>query len=76
MAVLGAGSDFDRPYQGQTTSDNLLNYAAQGSFAQAIQNLYFAGNPFVQEIVTHWGRVAKRRASALTSTVTMLFVHM
>lgn len=55
VAVLRAGSDFDRPYAGQTSVDNLLNYASQGGFAIAIDNLYLAGNPLVQDIVTHWG---------------------
>ncbi|BAN25369.1 purine nucleoside permease [Caballeronia insecticola] len=55
VAALRAGSDFDRPYEGQTAADNLLNYAAQGGFAPAIENLYRTGNPFVQELVTHWG---------------------
>jgi purine nucleoside permease len=55
VAVLRTGSDFDRPYQGQTAADNLLNYASQGGFAPAIQNLYLTGGPVVKEIVTHWG---------------------
>ncbi len=55
VAVLRAGSDFDRPYEGQAASDNLLNYADQGGFAPAIENLYRTGNPFIQEVVTHWG---------------------
>ncbi|SAL20740.1 purine nucleoside permease [Caballeronia peredens] len=55
VAALRAGSDFDRPYEGQTAADNLLNYAAQGGFTPAIENLYRTGNPFVQELVTHWG---------------------
>jgi purine nucleoside permease len=54
VAVLRAGSDFDRPYAGQTSADNLLNYATQGGFTVALQNLYLAGNPLVQEITTHW----------------------
>jgi purine nucleoside permease len=54
VAVLRAGSDFDRPYQGQSSADNLLNYAAQGGFEIALDNLYRAGNPLVQQIVTHW----------------------
>jgi purine nucleoside permease len=54
VAAVRAGSDFDRPYDGQSASDNLLNYAAQGGFAPAIDNLYQAGNPLVQEIATHW----------------------
>lgn len=55
LAVLRAGSDFDRPYEGQTAEDNLLNYSTQGGFTPAIENLYRTGNPFVQEVVTHWG---------------------
>ncbi|WP_411192786.1 purine-nucleoside phosphorylase [Paraburkholderia sp. B3] len=55
VAVLRAGSDFDRPYAGQSSADNLLNYASQGGFAIAIDNLFLAGNPLVQDIVKHWG---------------------
>jgi purine nucleoside permease len=54
VAVLRTGSDFDRPYEGQTSADNLLNYADQGGFTIAISNLFLAGNPLVQHIVTHW----------------------
>ncbi|HZZ13049.1 MAG TPA: purine nucleoside permease [Paraburkholderia sp.] len=56
VAVLRAGSDFDRPYDGQTSADNLLNYAAQGGFAIAIENLFRSGNPLVQDIATHWSQ--------------------
>jgi purine nucleoside permease len=59
LAVLRAGSDFDRPYKGQTASDNLLNYSSQGGFDPAIQNLYLTGNTLVQEIVAHWGTWSK-----------------
>lgn len=54
VAVLRAGSDFDRPYAGQTAADNLLNYQAQGGFTIALQNLYLTANPLVQEITQHW----------------------
>jgi purine nucleoside permease len=54
VAVLRADSDFDRPYPGETSADNLLGYAAQGGFAPALENLYRAGNPLVQDIVVHW----------------------
>lgn len=54
VAVLRAGSDFDRPYDGQSSKDNLLDYAAQGGFTIAIENLFRAGNPLVQDITTHW----------------------
>ncbi|WP_233859420.1 purine-nucleoside phosphorylase [Paraburkholderia sp. HD33-4] len=55
VAVLRAGSDFDRPYAGQSSPDNLLNYSSQGGFTIAIKNLFLTGNPLVQDIVTHWG---------------------
>jgi purine nucleoside permease len=54
IAVLRAGSDFDRPYPGQTSADNLLTYQTQGGFGIALQNLFLAGNPLVQDISTHW----------------------
>jgi purine nucleoside permease len=54
VAVLRTGSDFDRPYAGQAAARNLLGYSAQGGFAPAVENLYRAGNPLVQDIATHW----------------------
>ena len=54
VADLRTGSDFDRPYAGQTSADNLLNYAAQGGFVPAVSNLFVTGNPLVQAIATHW----------------------
>jgi purine nucleoside permease len=54
VAVLRTGSDFDRPHAGQTSVDNLLNYADQGGFPLATANLYLAGNPLVQDIVRNW----------------------
>jgi purine nucleoside permease len=54
VAVLRTGADFDRPYPGQTSADNLLKYSEQGGFNIALQNLYLAGNPLVQAITTNW----------------------
>ncbi|WP_284947203.1 purine-nucleoside phosphorylase [Acidisoma cladoniae] len=54
VAVLRTGSDFDRPAPGGSDVANLLNYQAQGGFMPAITNLYRAGNPLVQDIVTNW----------------------
>jgi purine nucleoside permease len=56
VAVLRTGSDFDRPAPGGSDVANLLNYQAQGGFVPAIDNLYRAGNPLVQDIVTHWAQ--------------------
>lgn len=54
VAVLRGGSDFDRPSPGQSSADNLLNYADQGGFVITLQNLYTTGNLLVQDIVTRW----------------------
>ncbi|HEX4354806.1 MAG TPA: hypothetical protein VHZ95_17870, partial [Polyangiales bacterium] len=54
VAVLRSGSDFDRPYTGQSSSDGLVNYAAQGGFTSAISNLYNAGDPLVESILSDW----------------------
>jgi purine nucleoside permease len=54
VAVLRAGSDFDRPPPGGNDAENLLDYAKQGGFLIALDNLYRAGNPLVQAIATHW----------------------
>jgi purine nucleoside permease len=54
LAVLRGGSDFDRPYDGQTSADGLVNYAEQGGFVPALTNLYKAGEPLVSDIVAHW----------------------
>jgi purine nucleoside permease len=54
LAVLRAGSDFDRPYPGQTSADGLVNFAEQGGFVPALSNLYKAGVPLVSDIVENW----------------------
>jgi len=55
VAVLRTGSDFDRPYPGQSTFDSMV---AQRSVAGAIRtstaNLVHAGMPLVKDIVEHW----------------------
>jgi purine nucleoside permease len=54
VAVLRAGSDFLQPYDGQSSADNLVHYAAQGGFPIALENLYRAASPLVQQIVNNW----------------------
>ena len=54
VAVLRSGSDFDRPPPGGSDAATLLNYQAEGGFTPAIANLYIAGNPLVEDIVTRW----------------------
>ena len=56
IAVLRTGSDFDRPHDGQTDADNLLNYQQQGGFGPAVENLYRAGSPLVEAISGHWSQ--------------------
>ncbi len=55
VAVLRTGSDFDRPYPGQSTLESMI---AQRSVAGAIRistaNLVHAGLPLVEDIVAHW----------------------
>jgi hypothetical protein len=47
-------SRFLQPYDGQSSADNLLNYAAQGGFPIALENLYRTANPLVQQIADNW----------------------
>jgi purine nucleoside permease len=54
VAMLRSGSDFDRPYPGQSSSDGLVHYADQGGFTSAISNLYNAGDPLVEAILSDW----------------------
>lgn len=53
IIVMRTGSDFDRPYPGESDVDNLL-YADQGGFEPAIQNIYIAGLPIVKAILSDW----------------------
>ena len=54
FAVLRAGSDFDRPYEGQSAFDSLLGFETAGGFAPAIENLYRAGLPLITNITGNW----------------------
>jgi purine nucleoside permease len=59
IAVIRAGSDFDRPAPGQTAVSGLIDYQMQGGFVPATNNLYIAASPLVDEIVSRW-KVWKR----------------
>jgi purine nucleoside permease len=59
VAVMRAGSDFDRPPKGVSNVENLFNYPEQGGFQPAIANLYLSGSPLVEQIVTHWSEWQK-----------------
>jgi purine nucleoside permease len=54
VAVLRSGSDFDRPYKGQSASESLFSFQSAGGFAPAIENVYRAGYPLTTNIVDHW----------------------
>jgi purine nucleoside permease len=59
VAVIRAGSDFDRPYPGQSSVSALIDYQMQGGFVPATNNLYIAASPLVDEIVSRWKRWKK-----------------
>ena len=54
VAVLRAGSDFDRPYEGQSAADSLFSFKTAGGFSPAIENLYRVGLPLVANISEYW----------------------
>jgi len=53
VAVLRTGSNFDRPYPGQTAYDSLVT-SISGGFVPALQNLVNAGGPLVRAIASDW----------------------
>lgn len=53
IIIMRTASDFDRPYPGQPSIQNLL-YSNQGAFEPAIQNIYLAGIKVVEGILTGW----------------------
>ncbi|WP_371874418.1 purine-nucleoside phosphorylase [Duganella rivi] len=52
VAVLRTASNFDRPPAGMTAFESVN--ALSGGYPSALQNLYLAGNPLVQDIVQRW----------------------
>jgi purine nucleoside permease len=53
IIIMRTGSDFDRPYYGESVEENLF-YADVGGFEPAIQNIYLAGTPVVKGILAGW----------------------
>ncbi|KAF2136464.1 uncharacterized protein K452DRAFT_259059 [Aplosporella prunicola CBS 121167] len=53
IIVMRTASDFERPYPGQATIDNLLT-VDQGGFEPAVQNIYLAGVKIVEGILDGW----------------------
>jgi purine nucleoside permease len=57
VAVLRTGSDFDRPYPGQSTFDSLIaQRSVSGALHTSTVNLVHAGLPLVENIVAHWAQ--------------------
>jgi purine nucleoside permease len=56
LAVLRTGSNFDRPYPGQSAHASLLasTTGATGGFVPATQNLAIVGGIVVRDIVARW----------------------
>ena len=56
LAVLRTGSNFDRPYPGQSAVASLMasTSGASGGFVPATTNLYRVGGPLVADIVARW----------------------
>ena len=55
IAIERSGSDFDRPYPGQSVHASMLaQRSIAGAGAIAVDNLVRAGMPLVEAIVTHW----------------------
>jgi purine nucleoside permease len=57
VAALRSGSNFDRPYPGQSAYESLK--ANSGGFKPALDNLVLAGKPLIDEITAHWDRWKK-----------------
>jgi purine nucleoside permease len=57
VAVLRSGSDFDRPYPGQSVIDSMLKQRAiDGAIRISTVNLVHAGMPLVANIVANWAQ--------------------
>ncbi|HKN01141.1 MAG TPA: purine nucleoside permease [Candidatus Binataceae bacterium] len=52
VAILRTASDFDRPYPGQSAYDSLI--ANSPPISLALENLYNAGVPWVNDVVANW----------------------
>ncbi|RKF75098.1 Purine nucleoside permease [Golovinomyces cichoracearum] len=53
IIIMRTASDFDRPYPGQATTENLF-HMPPGAFETAIFNIYAAGTPVIQGILNGW----------------------
>ncbi|KAI0088137.1 purine nucleoside permease [Irpex rosettiformis] len=58
IIVMRTGSNFDRPYDGQTPQEHL--FSSSPGFLASIRNLHVAGAPVVLGIVEGWEKTFKR----------------
>jgi purine nucleoside permease len=56
VAVLRAGSDFDRPYPGQTAYQAYLAESTRFGQFSAFANLYNVGSPWTHDVVKRWSQ--------------------
>lgn len=56
IVLLRTASDFDRAPPGQDEAE-FFNFAEQNGFDPSIENLYIAGNPFIQDVINNWDLV-------------------
>ncbi|KAF9264619.1 purine nucleoside permease [Marasmius fiardii PR-910] len=54
IIVMRTGSDFDRPFPGQTAAEGLFMFEEQGGFVPALTNTYVAGIKIIQGILNGW----------------------
>lgn len=65
IIIMRTGSDFDRPFPGESVEEHLF-YAAQGGFEPAIENIYIAGTPIVKGILAGWESTFKAGVKTAT----------
>lgn len=63
IIVMRTGSDFDRPFSGESDLVNLF-YADQGGFEPAINNIYLAGVKVVEGILDNWNTTFEKGVNA------------
>lgn len=63
IIIMRTGSDFDRPYPGESVEDNLF-YSTQGAFEPAIENIYLAGTPVIKGILKNWEKTFEAGVNA------------
>jgi purine nucleoside permease len=55
IIIMRSGSDFDRPFPGQSALQGLL-YSDHGGFGIAVENLYLAGREVIRGILKGWDK--------------------